>query len=70
MIREYCSYAHVVCVENAFVSHGGKAGVAMNELNALPLDDGPKIREEGKKVGQRRGGCYGDERDVVHLDTR
>lgn len=68
VVREDGAHAHEVRVQYSLMRETRQARVTVDECYALAEYDSPQIGQEGKEVGERRGGCDGGEGDIVHLE--
>lgn len=68
MIRKHRTHAEKVGMQDAFLTQRREARMRMNQVNMLPNDDRPKVREEREIIRQGSGGSDGHEGNVVHLE--
>lgn len=68
VIRKHRTHAEKVGMQDAFLTQRREARVGMNQVDVLPNDDRPKVREEREVIRQGGGRSDGREGNVVYLE--
>ena len=68
MIRKDRTHTEKVGMKDAFLAQRRKTRMGMDQLNMLPNDDRPKVRQKREIIRQGGGRSDGHERNVVHLE--
>jgi len=68
MVRKHRAHAEKVGVQNAFLAQRRETRMGVDQLDVLPNDDRPQVRQEREVVWQGGGRGDGHERDVVYFE--
>lgn len=68
VIRKHRTHAEKVGVQDAFLAQRRETRMGVDQVNVLPNDDRPKVREEREIVRQGGGRSDGHKGDVVYLE--